>query len=182
MPNNVSESPDTRQRIKDSLLRILASDPKSKVSIKEIAFEAGINRGTFYIHYKDFDALLNEIEEDALGEIRSTLDKWEASDKITHRQVIKSISDLLDTNRDIFKIFLIYDSKILPQKVRDLMKLGYQIFIKKNNLRMSEKEIEITISAVYGILNDWAVNESPYGIHEFNKYLLGQMDKQLERK
>lgn len=58
----------TKKVLKESLLMILRDKPISKVSIKEVCDHAGLNRGTFYLHYHEPNDLLKEIEEDFISE------------------------------------------------------------------------------------------------------------------
>lgn len=58
----------TKKVLKESLLMILQEKPIGKISIKEICDYAGLNRGTFYLHYHEPNDLLKEIEEDFISE------------------------------------------------------------------------------------------------------------------
>ncbi len=56
----------TKMLLKESLLELMAKKPISKITIKEICDSADLNRTTFYSHYADQFALLEEIENDAI--------------------------------------------------------------------------------------------------------------------
>ena len=43
----------TEKAIADALKKLLAKRPLSKITISDIANECGINRMTFYYHYRD---------------------------------------------------------------------------------------------------------------------------------
>ena len=43
----------TKQAIKDSFLRLLNQQPLSKISVRSIVEDCGINRNSFYYHYQD---------------------------------------------------------------------------------------------------------------------------------
>lgn len=51
----------TRKAIRDSLMRLLDDRPLSRIKVKDIVDDCGINRNTFYYHYPDLPALLEEI-------------------------------------------------------------------------------------------------------------------------
>ena len=51
----------TKKAIKDSFLKLLNQQPLSKISVRSIVEDCGINRNSFYYHYKDIPALLEEI-------------------------------------------------------------------------------------------------------------------------
>ncbi len=48
----------TKQAIKDSFLKLLNQQPLSKISVRSIVEDCGINRNSFYYHYQDIPALL----------------------------------------------------------------------------------------------------------------------------
>ena len=59
------KSTSTRATIKKALLTSVAnSTATGPISIVEIAEASGINRATFYYHYKDLEELLDDIEGD----------------------------------------------------------------------------------------------------------------------
>ena len=51
----------TRQAIQSSFCRLLAEKPLNKISVRDIVEDCGINRNSFYYHYQDIPALLDEI-------------------------------------------------------------------------------------------------------------------------
>ena len=51
----------TKQAIKASLMDLLEDRPYSKITVKDIVEHCGINRNSFYYHYQDIPALIEEI-------------------------------------------------------------------------------------------------------------------------
>ena len=58
----------TKALIKQTLLDMLKKTAFDKITVSELCKIAGINRGTFYLHYCDLWAVLEELEEEALRE------------------------------------------------------------------------------------------------------------------
>ena len=56
----------TRKILKESLLELMQKKPVSKISIKEICDLSEMSRSTFYLHYQDQFALLEDIEKEVL--------------------------------------------------------------------------------------------------------------------
>ena len=56
----------TRMLLKEKLQELLKEKPVGRISVKELCEASGINRSTFYQHYPDVYALLEEIESDIL--------------------------------------------------------------------------------------------------------------------
>ena len=51
----------TKNAIKQSFIKLLNERPLSKISVRDIVEDCGINRNSFYYHYQDIPALLCEI-------------------------------------------------------------------------------------------------------------------------
>ena len=51
----------TRQAIKAAFMKLLGEQPLSKISVRSIVEECGINRNSFYYHFQDIPTLLGEI-------------------------------------------------------------------------------------------------------------------------
>ena len=54
----------TRLLIRRAFTELLRKKPIQDISVKELCERAGINRGTFYIHYKDVYDLLSSLEDE----------------------------------------------------------------------------------------------------------------------
>lgn len=59
----------TRRAIMDSLIKLLEERPLSKISIKDIVEDCGINRNTFYYHFADLPDLVDAILRDEADRI-----------------------------------------------------------------------------------------------------------------
>src|SRR6202040_1892886 len=53
----------SRRMLMDSLAKLLIKKEFEDISVQEIADEATLNRGTFYLHYPDKNALLQAMTE-----------------------------------------------------------------------------------------------------------------------
>lgn len=51
----------TKRAIIDSFVKLLNERPLSKITVKDIVEDCGINRNSFYYHFQDIPDLLNEV-------------------------------------------------------------------------------------------------------------------------
>ena len=59
-------SNNTRRAIKEAYTSLLEERPLNDITVKDIVERCGINRNSFYYHYQDLPALIEEIiKEDA---------------------------------------------------------------------------------------------------------------------
>ena len=74
----------TKQIIRDSFIRLLNEKPFSKITVRDIVDDCGINRNTFYYYYQDLPHLLESIVND------------EADRLIREQPSVGSMEDCLD--------------------------------------------------------------------------------------
>lgn len=70
----------TEKAIAKALKKLIAKRPLSKITISDIADECGINRMTFYYHYRDVYDLIKSIADEELKgalEGKRTLNDWQ---------------------------------------------------------------------------------------------------------
>lgn len=63
----------TRSVIRQSFMALLQESGFDKVTIRQIGERAGINRGTFYLHYLDKYDLMDQIQNELLNGLRQAL-------------------------------------------------------------------------------------------------------------
>ena len=54
----------TKRQLRQALMHLMTEKPSRSISVRELAERADINRGTFYIHYKDVGDLLQQLEDE----------------------------------------------------------------------------------------------------------------------
>ena len=82
----------TKQAIKASFMKLLNQKPLSKISVRDIVEDCGINRNSFYYHFQDIYALLEWIyttDAQRLLEGKRDGDTWQQG----FLQVLKYIRD-----------------------------------------------------------------------------------------
>lgn len=92
----------TKREIFNSLTQLLEQKSIDEITVKEITDLAGINRGTFYLHYVDKYDLLEKSVNEIIYEMRDLgkviLHKVSENEdpEMVKEEVIKSMSDIFD--------------------------------------------------------------------------------------
>lgn len=63
----------TRRRLKECFIRLLKEKKIQDISVRELADMADINRGTFYLHYRDVYDLLEAVEQTIIDDLNELL-------------------------------------------------------------------------------------------------------------
>ena len=154
----------TRKYIMDAFNSLLDKEPFEKISINEIAELANINRSTFYLHFVDKYALLDEYIDDLLKDL------YEQSGILLHTPEFSEIEHCLSIvlsclydKRDKFRIlfkkenspyfqprFKAVISKIITQGAKPL---------SDSDALENEFTIQLKASALSGIIEWWLSND-----------------------
>lgn len=92
----------TEEKIEEALLSLLHICKYDDISIKELCYEAGINRSSFYAHYEDINDFMIKTEQKFSSEI-ATIFKF--NDKITSDTFILLFKFLL-SKKNFYKAYL----------------------------------------------------------------------------
>jgi len=98
----------TKMVLRQSLLELMKSKPIDKITVKEICELADINRGTFYSHYSEPRALLEQIQNELYNDIKATLNKYltNTDAALQSYEMVLEIIKCIEANSDICKILL----------------------------------------------------------------------------
>ena len=97
----------TRKQLRHCLALLLKEKKIQEITVREITEMADLNRGTFYLHYRDVFDLLQQIEEELLGELEAALQKYPAFE--VHKNLSRLLADVfrcVEENTDMVQILL----------------------------------------------------------------------------
>lgn len=106
----------TKKAIKASFLKLLNDKPMSKITVRDIVEDCGINRNSFYYHYQDIPTLLESIVEETADEIISKYSKINSIDECFE----VAFSFAVQNKRAVYHIFHSVNRDVFD---RELMKL-----------------------------------------------------------
>ncbi len=64
----------TKKQLRQGLAALLAEKPIKNITVREISDLVDINRGTFYLHYKDIFDMVEQIQNEMFEELSTILD------------------------------------------------------------------------------------------------------------
>ena len=110
--NNMEHNKDKRViRTKALLIRSLSALMKQKnikdITVKELCEYADINRGTFYLHYKDIYDMLDSIEQELSEKFLQIFQKYnsETNEDFPYPLFLE-IFKLVDDNAELFRVLI----------------------------------------------------------------------------
>ena len=90
----------TRRRLRESGLELFAARGFHNVTTHDIAHHAGLAAGTFYLHFKDKQALCAEITDRAIAELRERIEAATAEAVSNEDRVARHAEALVDFASD----------------------------------------------------------------------------------
>ena len=165
----------TKQHIKETFLKLLNDMPLSEISVKMIVENCGINRKSFYYHYQDIPALLEEVIAENTGELIEECLSFDSIEKCLY----KITDNLLEHKKTVLHI---YRSVSRDTYERELSKIcdyiirrGMDKILCGRKIDETEKEIVIALysSECFGILIQWLLK----GMDENIKLYIGRICK-----
>jgi len=171
MSTYVEKNRKTKQLIQNAFLKILEKKSFETITVGEIAKEAHINRGTFYLHYKDKYDLQEKMEEELFAKLGDSIDQLQAryTSTITfekeQEQLASTLFRFFESYSNVLKIFLsVHGSTGFHFRMRDAFIEKLRMNLEKNEHFVKNLKVPIDyflsfISAAFlGLIEQWIQN------------------------
>lgn len=153
----------TKQAIKTSFLKLLNEHPLNQISVRTIVEDCGINRNSFYYHFHDIPALIEEIVTDAADtliqkypSINSIEEGVEAAFHFTQNNKKAILHIYNSVNRNIYEQYLMRICEYVVTSYFDTV-FGTDVVSDRDRSVL----ILFTKCELYGIFSDWINNGMP---------------------
>ncbi len=157
----------TRILIREALVKLIEEKGFDAISVKEITTLANINRGTFYLHYKDKYDLLEQIITEIVLEIEKIFIEGKSlniSDFINTDQplpIAVEIFKYLKENEALMRVLFgsgggfAFQTRI-GKVIENTLKLGFLAGVKPDNFSVPrEYLISYILHAHFGVIITW---------------------------
>lgn len=158
----------TKRMIKDALLELLEQEPLSKISVTDLCKLADVNRATFYAYYSDTQALLREIEDDAMESFpvpKHTKSYYMADDLMrSHAEFFQAIRE----NARVFRVLMVRtDGDDFTQRVISFLMEKYYRHSEGDKSLLIRYEYVFATYGCIGLLKEWVRTNFPISAHKF---------------
>lgn len=133
MPMNENDSRvrRTKRLIRQGLVELGKTKSISKITVKELTDCVDINRGTFYLHYKDVYDLIESIENELYAEFNSKISSFTSKELLKNPvDICESLCNHFYEHMDIYSVLLgQYGDAQFSYKVGELLNVKvYETF------------------------------------------------------
>ena len=163
----------TKKEIKETFISLLEEKNFEKISVRDLTERAGINRGTFYLHYLDKYDLLDKLEGELFAKIQAIIDELPFTNHPDMEGFAKDrlvfIIRLLECFReeaDFMKVILSANGDAhFKEKIREVFVYNIEdVFSKASEENQMHYPLELyyaySSSAHLGVLTYWLQTDS----------------------
>lgn len=94
----------TKRLLRQALTELMLEKDFKDITVTDLVERADINRGTFYVHYRDVYDLREQIENEMINTCRKLIEETEQAVKTNStRPILKKATDYLLENRDMVR-------------------------------------------------------------------------------
>ena len=174
----------TKLAIRDALVTLIKEKGFDALTISNIVYLANINRGTFYLHYKDKFDLLEQIETETLEELRqifsgaNSLQMEDLNNPFQIQQLVIKLLEYVKEHANLMHIFLgSQGNNSFITRIRSMveqnLELGTLSGLNAENFLVPQKYlISYIMQAHLGVLQTWFMAECKESPQEMARILL----------
>ena len=142
----------TKRMIREAFAELLSQKQDiSKISVKELVEKADISKSTFYCHYQDIYAVIEEFEQEILSLLNETMNIYMKDHQEEFAPYIKNIIQHLKENENLYKKILTSD---LPTKfINQLKKICNERINKDVHLKALSTDPDIRMAEIDFLTN-----------------------------
>ena len=151
----------TRQQLRHCLSVLLKEKKIQDITVRELTDMADLNRGTFYLHYKDVFDLLEKIEEELLMELNTALSKRQPEEQRKKPSLLfADVFQCVEDNSDMVEILMgdngdLNFSNQVRSVVREKCLRDWLTTINNENASAFEAYYSFIVSGCLGLVMYW---------------------------
>ena len=166
----------TQKLLKDGLTELMMTKPMPSITVRELTDYVNLNRGTFYLHYRDIQDLLENMENDMLDEfieINNSYQREELNGKPF--PLICDLYRFLGKNSEFVKLVLLTNQEQnfknrLKAIIRERCMNDWDKIFAHTDPKLSDIYSAYVLSGCIGIIEKWIQNDTHQTPEELARY------------
>lgn len=171
----------TRRQLRECLITLLKEKKVQDITVRELTDMADLNRGTFYLHYKDVFDLLEKTEAELQEDFNQLVCKHDAVDLKQRPSVIfNEIYSLVYDNADLIEILLGENGDLnfvnrLKQLIREKCLKDWMEVFRSGNAAAFDAFFSFIVSGCIGLVQYWlqtGLKETPKQMAKLTEHII----------
>ncbi len=169
----------TKRSIRNALFQLLSQKPLEQITVRELAQQAEINKGTFYLHYHDIYDLVHQLQTQVLQDILKSLPQAEELLLDSSRFTLALFHTFYQHQQEIDLLFSGSQSAVLPVQIEQELKQYLHEHIPQTK---DDPKFNIFLSySVYGGYYAFQENHKRFGPEQVAE-TIGELSQCLDRQ
>ena len=154
----------TQNLLKNGLTDLMKQKTLQKITVKELTDYVNLNRGTFYLHYKDIFDLMDQIENAMLQDFVTINQTHKVLDMNGHPYpLLRDLFTFLKENAEFTRILIIDNrDQNFVDKIKDILKqrcmTDWHYLFSDYSEQKSELYSSYVIYGCIGMIDNWLKN------------------------
>lgn len=171
----------TRRQLRECLITLLKEKKVQDITVRELTDMADLNRGTFYLHYKDVFDLLEKTEAELQEDFNQLVCKHDAVDLKQRPSVIfNEIYYLVYDNADLIEILLGENGDLnfvnrLKLLIREKCLKDWMEVFRSGNAAAFDAFFSFIVSGCIGLVQYWlqtGLKETPEQMAKLTEHII----------
>jgi len=165
----------TKRNIRNAFLRLLAQKEMDKITIKEIAVEADVDRKTVYNYYTSVQGILEELENELVQNFEEALSKMNFGSMEKGMMAFHTLTELIEENLEVYGLLMKLDGHSrLMSKIKIYLKEKAREVIQDMHLNPEKVEIvvEFVTSGMFMAYRYWFNSDRQKSLNDFTKDIM----------
>lgn len=165
----------TKRNIRNAFLRLLAQKEMDKITIKEIAAEADVDRKTVYNYYTSVQGILEELENELVQNFEEALSKMNFGSMEKGMMAFHTLTELIEENLEVYGLLMKLDGHSrLMSKIKIYLKEKAREVIQDMHLNPEKVEIvvEFVTSGMFMAYRYWFNSDRQKSLNDFTKDIM----------
>lgn len=172
----INQGSEIEERIKNAFIALHEDRPIEKISIKMITDLAGLNRGTFYIHFIDIYDLREKIEREFFELIKEKVEGALVA-LFQHGALMEALPDMdfYNEHKKYLQVLLCGFGKsqlgeMMKQEVKKSIQKNITLSHEEDNI-FTDYALEYLTSAMLGVLIHWIKHDMQPPMESLGKFI-----------
>ncbi len=164
----------TKRAIRNAFAELLAEKEINNITVKDIADKADIDRKTFYNYYSGVYQVIDEIENEIISALESTISDVDFNNALQNPQIIfERLTKIINSDIEFYGHLLRMTTNVnLITKISDLLKEKVKAALAQQvNIDPLKRELiaNFAISGMISTYQQWFSSDRSYPVEKFSQ-------------
>ena len=164
----------TRRRIREAFISLVTEKGPDKLTVKELAQRADIDRKTFYLHYESISSVVEEMQNEFLGQLELLITEFDLfQPSFDALGFFRRLNAFIDENASFYREVVMADRysffhEKLKESMKELLRQKYRQKIETSQVSLNKLSLytEYATAGIIAVYVEWLKHPEEYSLEE----------------